>query len=238
MFDVDIINSILPIQFFFDLTKKLNITYFFIIRILALTRMFKRKVENCVLPSHDDTGVTTVYKNPLNSDTIGMITNHIIFNCNVTVETLNITLNTIKKITESYKYVEGHIYIYLHISSFGGSLCALRTFISEKNKLFPNLQLISVIEKNCTDVGFLLAAICEWRIIRKNAYCSMTILNPNTKYWGAYKQLGEDILPEIETIFDNCKLKATKEKLLKYLLRNNTWKCKKMLKIGFVDEIY
>jgi len=208
--------------------------------------MFKRKIEDSVLPLNCNCGVINVYKNPLNTDNIGMIGNHIIFNSNVISETLNIILNTIKLIVEVNNIHKLPPCVYLHIGSYGGSLEALKSFTVDKNRLFPDVELISVIEKNCTDVGFLLAAVCDYRIIKKNTICFMSRLDrgPETIYWGAYKQfpLGLpsefELLHLLEYIFDRCKCKVTKEKLLKYLSYTNTWKSKKMLQIGFIDVIY
>tara|TARA_B110000444_G_scaffold42817_4_gene38711 strand:- start:5607 stop:6089 length:483 start_codon:yes stop_codon:yes gene_type:complete len=159
------------------------------------------------------------------------------FNSNITNETISIIFETIKNIEKSYDNHKLLNCIYLHVGSFGGSLSSLNLFIQTKEKEFPNLEIISIIEKNCTDAGFLLASLCDYRIIKKNAICSMSVLNPESKYWGAYIQ-GDDIMCKLETIFEKSKYKIKKEKLLKYLSYNNTWKCKKMLQIGFVDEIY
>ena len=202
--------------------------------------MLKRKVEDIILPLNYDDGAIKLYKNPLNTDYIGMIGNHIIFYSNIIRETINVILNAIKMIVAPGNIHKLSNCIYLHIGSYGGSLSALKSFILEKNRLFPDIELISVIEKNSTDVGFLLAAVCDYRIVKKNTICFMSHLNPDTMYWGAYKQLQSDdkILNQVEYIFDKCRCKASKEKLVKYLSYNNTWKCKKMLQIGFVDEIY
>jgi ATP-dependent protease ClpP protease subunit len=192
--------------------------------------MYKRKVEQYIL-SIEYNCVNFVYKNPLNTDSIGMVGNHIIFNCNITNETVSKIFETIKNINELSNC------IYLHIASFGGSLDSLNLFIHTKNTIYPNLVIISVIEKNCSDAGFLLAALCDYRIIKKNTICSMSVLNSDTKYWGAYLQ-GDDIKEKIEFIFDKTKYKVKKEKFMKYLSCNNTFKCKKMLKMGLIDQIY
>jgi hypothetical protein len=199
--------------------------------------MYKRKVDQCVLPTDYDTGVSFVYKNPLNTDSIGMIGNHIIFNSNITNETVSKIFETIKNIYESYYIHKLSNYIYLHIASFGGSLDSLNLFIHTKDTVYPNLEIISVIENNCSDAGFLLAALCDYRIIKKNAICSMSVLNSDTKYWGAYIQ-GDDIKEKLEFIFAFIKYKVKKEKFMKYLSCNNTFKCKKMLKMGLIDEVY
>ena len=200
--------------------------------------MYKRKVGDYILPTdYDTTGVRVVYKNPLNTDTIGMIGNHIIFNCNITNETVCKIFETIKQISESYNIHKISNCIYLHIGSFGGSLDSLNIFITTKNTVYPNLEIISVIEKNCNDAGFLLAALCDYRIIKKNAICSMSVLNSDTKNWGAYIQ-GDNIKEKLEFIFDKSKYKVKKEKFMNYLSSNNTFKCRKMLKMGLIDEIY
>jgi hypothetical protein len=199
--------------------------------------MYKRKVDQYVLQRDDDTGVSIVYKNLLNTDSIGMIGNHIIFNCNVTNETVSKIFETIKNIYESYNIHKLSNRIYLHIASFGGSLESLNLFIHIKDTEYTNLEIISVIEKNCSDAGFLLAALCDYRIIKKNAICSMSVLNSDTKYWGAYIQ-GDGIKEKLEFIFDKTKYKVKKEKFMKYLSCNNTFKSKKMLKMGLIDAIY
>ena len=58
----------------------------------------------------------------------------------------------------------------------------------------------------------------------------------NSNYWGIFNQYNNP-LEKLEYILNKIKYKVKKEKIDKYLLQNNIWNSKKMLKIGLVDEI-
>ena len=103
--------------------------------------------------------------------------------------------------------------------------------------------------------GLFLAALCDYRIIKKNAICKFNTYDANNKYnnyWYIFKQYdifndnndnnhnndnSNDISQLINICYENIKSKISKEKLEKYLLQNNTWNSKKYKKLGLADEI-
>ena len=64
----------------------------------------------------------------------------------------------------------------------------------------------------------------------------MSPINNNNKYWGIYLQ-DQNLLNNLSNVILNCKLKISTIKFNKYLIQNNIWNAKKMLKIGLMDEI-
>lgn len=206
--------------------------------------MSKRKhepvVSQIILNNISNRGNTDLlnsqYYNELNLDSIKIFDGRIIFHSTVSTITITKLFEFIKIITESSVYDRINNRIYIHIISRGGNLQGLYDFMDMKRASFANLELVSVIENSCTDVGFILASLCNYRIIKKNVICYMNKLYENSKYWGLYEQ-GENLLEKFEYIISHTKYKVSKGKMLKYINQNNIWNAKKMVKIGFMDEI-
>ncbi len=200
--------------------------------------MSKRKLENQIVSNIDSLNkINNEYYNELNCDSIKIINNdNIIFRSSITRLTIDKLFECIYKIIESSSFNHNENRIYIHITSKGGTLDGLYDFISIKNKHLTNIELVSIIEHSCTDAGFMLASLCDYRFIKKNIICYMSVINNNNNFWNIYNQ-GENLLDKLLYIIYNIKLKVTKEKFLKYINQNNIWNAKKMVKIGFVDEI-
>ena len=181
--------------------------------------MTKRKFEQpiSVLVSNN---TNVDYFNELNCDSIKIRNNRIIFNSIVSTVTIAKLFEFIKIIIESPGLQYSGNRIYLHIISKGGTLNALNDFIQIKNNSFPHIEFISIIENSSIDAGFMLAALCDYRFIKKNVICYMSLLDFNSKYWGVYHQ-GENQLIDFEHIISNSKYKISREKMLKYLPQNN-----------------
>ena len=204
--------------------------------------MTKRKFEDDVvlLDNLNKMGNSNVlnyhYYNELNTDSIKIFNNRIIFHSTVTSLTIIKLFEFIKIIMESNIFDKLNNTIYIHIISRGGQLQGLYDFIMIKNENYKNIEFVSVIENSCTDVGFILASLCDYRIIKKNVICYMSKINENSKYWGFYDQ-GDNFLQKFHYIISYTKYKVKKDKMLKYIKQNNIWNAKKMVKIGFIDEI-
>lgn len=204
--------------------------------------MSKRKLEDpvisLVVPNNtDDTGLlNSQYYNELNLDSIKIFNGRIIFNSTVSTITITKLFEFIKIIMKSSVYDRINNRIYIHIISRGGNLQGLYDFLNMKSTYFANLELVSVIENSCTNVGFMLASLCNYRIIKKHVICYMNKLDKNSKYWGLHEQ-GENLLQKFDNIISNTKYKVSKDKMLKYTKQNNIWNAKKMVKIGFMDEV-
>ena len=204
--------------------------------------MSKRKFEDPVVlqvvPNNTlETGLfNSLYYNELNLDSIYIYNGRVIFHSTVTTTTITKLFEFIKIIMESSVFDRINNRIYIHIISRGGELQALYDFMNFKSIYFSNIELVSVIENTCTDVGFMLASLCNYRIIKKNVICYMNKIDKNSKYWGVYDQ-GENLLEKFDYVISNTKYKVSKDKMLKYMKQSNVWNAKKMVKIGFMDEI-
>lgn len=204
--------------------------------------MSKRKLEHPVVLQvvPNNTGETgllnSMYYNELNLDSIKIYNGRVIFYSTVTTSTITKLFEFIKIIIESSLFDRVNNRIYIHIISRGGELQGLYNFMNVKSKYFPNIEFVSVMENSCTDVGFMLASLCNYRIIKKNVICYMNKIDENSKYWGLYDQ-GENLLGKFDYVISNTKYKVSKDKMLKYMKQSNVWNAKKMVKIGFMDEI-
>ena len=203
--------------------------------------MNKRKLDDYLVKSHDKivekiNHPQVSYHNPANNDTIYIIDNRIVFHSTVTNETIQKLFEYVKMIITSSNFNNYDNRVYIHIVSLGGLISSLIEFISIKNNYYSNYEFVSVIENNCTDAGFLLASLCDFRIIKKKSFCNMSPIIIQNKYWGIFLQ-DDNIATNLEFIIQNSKCKVTREKISKYFSQNNCWNSRKMLKIGFVDEI-
>ena len=204
------------------------------------------------------------YNNPLNCDKIILCDNHIYFNATInkdSIEILKSYINTIianmhlltsRSTSRSISNLNNKS-IYLHIDCIGGHIINLLEFIEFKKSI--NIELISIIKNNICDMGVVLAAICDYRIINKNANCKLTpfLTQPtqptqptqvNTNYWGFFKQCNnialetsqlKTILYDLLTNIIDSKLTANKLDI--YLTKTNFWDAKKYKKLGLADEI-
>jgi len=187
------------------------------------------------------------YDNPANCDKITLCNNHIYFNATINLYNIQILIDFINSIIDSFQNVLKHFEenIYIHITTKGGTLYSLRYFIEFLKT--NDVELISIIEKECNDVGIILASLCNYRIIHKKALCNLSKYNSDCThlyYWGYFKQCEnsyeniEQFYNELTHIFCNIiNSKITNEKFKKYLENNSIWDSKKYKKLGLADEI-
>ena len=184
------------------------------------------------------------YNNPTNCDVISLYDNHIYFSASITYETISKLILYIQAIVANIHLFNNKT-IYLHIDTKGGIIHALNDLIAFKKTC--TIEIISIIENSCADVGIIIAALCNYRIINKNAFVKLTNYNPNyshPNYWNYFKQC-ENNAGELENLKKNiyyifCELidsKINKEKMEKYLENDRFWDAKKCKKLGLVDEI-
>ena len=184
------------------------------------------------------------YINPLNCDNITLHNNHISFNCIINNDNIDKLILYITSIINNRKILNNPEFIYLHINSIGGVLFALEKFINFFNTL--DIQIISIIENKCCDCAILLASLCHYRIMKKNANSILAkydVINI-PYYWCGFKQCENN--PQQISIFIKsltnilCNVSQSKisiEKLQLYLQNNQNWNAKKCKKLGLVDEI-
>ena len=137
--------------------------------------MNKRKLDDYLVKPHDKivekiNHPQVSYHNPENNDTIYIIDNRIIFHSTITNETIQKLFEYVRMIITSSNFNNYDNRVYIHIVSVGGLISSLIEFISIKNNYYSNYEFVSVIENNCTDAGFLLASLCDFRIIKKKKF--------------------------------------------------------------------
>ena len=185
------------------------------------------------------------YNNPTNCDVITLCDNHIYFNACINDYTISKLILYIQSIIGNLHLIGINKSIYLHINSKGGIIHALNNFIAFKKSC--SIEIISIIENNCSDAGIIIASLCNYRIINKNAFIKLTNYNPSytfPNYWNYFKQC-ENNSSELEILKKNiyyifCELidsKITNEKMEKYLQCDRLWDAKKCKKLGIIDEI-
>lgn len=201
------------------------------------------------------------YNNPLNCDKIILCDNHIYFNATINKDSINILKSYINTIIGNMHLITSttnlnNKSIYLHIDCIGGHIINLLEFIEFKKN--NNIEFISIIKNNVCDMGIVLAAVCDYRIINKNANCKLTpfLTQPieptqptqptqvNMNYWGFFKQCNNTSLEtsQLKTILYDLLTniidsKLTANKLDIYLTKTNFWDAKKYKKLGLADEI-
>ena len=184
------------------------------------------------------------YNNPLNCDKLVITDNHVCFDALVNKESIFVLIKFINIIIAN-KHLFGDFKIYIHINCKGGIFTELTNFISFKK--ICAYEIVSIIDKECYDSGFILASLCNYRIINKNAKVYMSKFTVSTKgdyYWNYFNQcINSEIMNFNVILYDVlCNIidsNLTSVKLDSYLNKNTliVWDCKKYKKLGLVDEI-
>ena len=185
-----------------------------------------------------------IFTNYNNGDKIVLMDNHICFNSTINNESIGVLLKFINNIINN-KHLFPSFKIYLHINSKGGCFSDLVQFIKFKKECTH--EIISIIDKDCYDSGFVLASLCNYRIINKNAkvyYSKFSISDKGDYYWNYFNQCSVTNVVDLKKLFYDilCNLvesNITREKLDGYFLKNDlqVWDCKKYKKLGLADEI-
>jgi ATP-dependent protease ClpP protease subunit len=184
------------------------------------------------------------YTNSFNCDKIVIMDNHICFDALINKESICVLINFMNIIIAN-KHLFSDFKIYIHINCKGGIFRELLTFINFKKTCA--YEIVSIIDKECYDSGFILASLCNYRIINKNAKVYMSKFITSTKgdyYWNYFNQcINEEIIDFNIMFYDIlCNIidsNLTREKLDSYLNKNMliVWDCKKYKKLGLADEI-
>ena len=129
--------------------------------------------------------------------------------------------------------------IYLHISSYGGSVFDAFTAIDVIKSC--KIPIYSIIEGATASAGTLISVVCKKRFIRPNSY--MMIHQLSSSFWGKYNEITDEVknLNEImEKLKDIYKEHANIPKQeLNEILKHDLWlNSDKCLKYSLVDEIW
>ena len=185
-----------------------------------------------------------IYNNHSNGDKLVLMDNHICFNSLINSQSISNLIKFINTIINN-KHLFPSFKIYLHINSKGGCFSDLVNFIKFKKECV--YEIISIIDKDCYDSGFVLASLCNYRIINKSAkvyYSKFIISDKGDYYWNYFLQCSNDQINDLKKLFYDilCNLlesNLTREKLDCYFQNNDlqVWDCKKYKKLGLADEI-
>ena len=188
------------------------------------------------------------YYNIINCDKIELVDNHIYFDSLINNESIKCLIMFINIIIKNkYLFSFNDFKIYIHINSKGGLFYELMTFINYRNECI--YEIVSIITKECYDSGFVLASLCSYRIINKNAKVYLSKIHydvQNNLYWNYFKQCSKENSEDFKNLlYDVLCVKVesnlTPEKLNDYLSVDEPailcWNSKKYKKLGFADEI-
>jgi hypothetical protein len=185
-----------------------------------------------------------IFTNHNNGDKIVIMDNHVSFNATINSQSMDVLIKFINNIINN-KHLFPSFKIYLHINSKGGCFSDLVKFIKFKKECVH--EIISIIDKDCYDSGFVLASLCNYRIINKNAkvyYSKFVISEKGDYYWNYFAQCSLVQVNDFKKLLYDimCNLvesNLTREKLDGYFLKNDlqVWDCKKYKKLGLADEI-
>jgi hypothetical protein len=185
-----------------------------------------------------------IFTNHNNGDKIVIMDNHVSFNATINSQSIDVLIKFINNIINN-KHLFPSFKIYLHINSKGGCFSDLVNFIKFKKECVH--EIISIIDKDCYDSGFVLASLCNYRIINKNAkvyYSKFVISEKGDYYWNYFAQCSHEQVNDFKKLFYDimCNLvecNLTRDKLDGYFLKNDlqVWDCKKYKKLGLADEI-
>ena len=184
------------------------------------------------------------YENLLNCDQILLRDNHISFNSLINQESIGTLITFINNIINN-KHLFDDFKIYLHIKSKGGVFNELINFITFKTQCI--YEIVSIIDNECYDSGFILAALCSYRIITKNAKVYLSEINIAKNgdcYWNYFNQCSNEETNNFKILLYDilCNVvesNLTSDKLDSYFQKKgfHVWNSKKYKKLGFADEI-
>lgn len=169
--------------------------------------------------------------------------NHIYFYTDVNKKSameLNIKLKDVERdILDKYKSHNFHKeYIYLHINSYGGCVFSCLSIIDTINNI--KVPVVSIVEGAAASAATMISAVCNHRLIHKNAY--MLIHQLSSSYWGKMDQIQEEVtnlkelMNKIKQIY-NKHSNITDQQIDDILKHDLWWNADTCIKHGLVDQI-
>jgi ATP-dependent Clp endopeptidase proteolytic subunit ClpP len=170
--------------------------------------------------------------------------NHIYFHAEVDRDNIFELIEHIRKcelenIITALKLNLEEIPIYLHISSFGGSVFDALTAIDVIQSC--KVPVYTIIEGATASAGTLMSVVGKKRYMRPNAY--MLIHQLSSGFWGKMSEIEDDFQNNkilMDKIMDIYKEHADipKKQLGEVLKHDLWWDTEKCQKYGLVDEIW
>jgi len=212
-----------------------------------------RRTRNVATRGGSDTSKTSIVIRNENDDdgdeeeSMKKITrenNHIYFHAEVDRDNIFEMIELIRKcelenIITALKLNLEEIPIYLHISSFGGSVFDALTAIDVIQSC--KVPVYTIIEGATASAGTLMSVVGKKRYMRPNAY--MLIHQLSSGFWGKMSEIEDDFQNNkilMEKIMDIYKEHADipKKQLGEVLKHDLWWDTEKCQKYGLVDETW
>ena len=170
--------------------------------------------------------------------------NHVYFHSEVNRGAIFQLLNHIRSAEEAcilmkHRFNLKDVPIYLHISSFGGSVFDALTAIDVIQNC--SIPIHTIIEGATASAGTLMSVVGKKRFIRPNAY--MLIHQLSSGYWGKMAELEDEfqnlqsLMVRIKDIYKN-NAKIPKKELGEVLKHDLWWDKDKCMQYGLVDEVW
>jgi ATP-dependent protease ClpP protease subunit len=128
--------------------------------------------------------------------------------------------------------------IYLHISSFGGSILSAFSTVDCMKGLQTHIH--TYVDGYAASAGTIMSVVGKERYMGENSY--MLIHQLSNRSWGNYEQLKDDMkncdvfMKRIKKIYEEH-TKIPKNKLKEILKHDLWWDAKTCLKYGLIDDI-
>jgi len=187
-----------------------------------------------------------------NSETIFIKDNHIYFRDDVTDESINKLVKLIDDYNDKVKKNKKHMIhfdesklepkpLYLHISSYGGSIhqCMI-AYDAIKNSA---VDIHTIIDSYAASCGSILSVAGKKRYMTASSL--ILIHQLSTVLYGTYREIEDDYLntkQSMEKIINiyltNCKGKMKRKEIVDALGHDIWWNAEDAIKKGLVDEIY
>ena len=175
---------------------------------------------------------------------ITKVNNHIYFYSEVTRNSIFALTTLIREVEQDNMALANTlcidpIPIYLHISSFGGSVFAAFTAIDVI--LACQVDVITIIDGASASAGTLMSVVGKQRFMRPNAYMLVHQLSAGS--WGKMCELEDDftnnkrLMEQIRTIYKEHS-KIPKKELNEILKHDLWWDADTCLKYGLVDDLW
>jgi ATP-dependent protease ClpP protease subunit len=201
----------------------------------------EHRMQNILITNDDDEDEET----DASTKTITKEHNHIYFHSEVDRDAIFELITHIRK-AEIENIVLSHnlcsdtpIPIYLHISSYGGSVFDALTAIDVITSC--KVPVHTIIDGATASAGTLIGVVGKKRYIRPNAY--MLIHQLSSGSWGKMNELEDDFANNkllMEKIKDIYKHHANipKKELSEILKHDLWWEADKCIQYGLIDEIW
>ncbi len=191
-----------------------------------------------------------------NENTVDSINNHIYFSAHVDTSSVNKLIKLIQTKNEEYTKMITEVKasiktnekfslqatpnpLYLHISSFGGSILAVMSAIDAIKR--SEIPIYTIVDGFAASAGTLMSIAGKKKYITRNSY--MLIHQLSCGVFGQMKQI-EDNFVNCKAWMDRIKdmylqnTKLTKKMLDEQLKHDNWWDAETCIKHGLVEEYY